>query len=155
MMIAAIGHAILVAAALRVAWVDARRYEIEYESLAVMAAAGVALTIRNGGAGALVEATFLSAAVTLAMAGLVRARWIRRPGAGDWALMAVGLFLGAGNLALFAVILATAGTATATVFAIRRRRPVFRSRFPLAPPAVLAAATTFLLGDALPFAGFP
>ena len=139
------GYAVLVAAAARVAWVDWRRYRIEYESLAVAAVAGaMILCIEDGGGVFLWSAS--GAAVAMAFLGLlVRFHVVRRPGAGDWVLACVCLALAGRNLLLFAAVLSVTGLGVAAAYAWIRQRPFFRSRFPLAPPALFAALAAFLL----------
>ena len=84
------------------------------------------------------------------LAGMVRMAMIRRPGAGDWPLLAVCLVMAADALVVFVAVLAVAGLTAAGIYARKRRRPLFQSRFPLAPPALLAAVTSFFVGDASP-----
>ena len=134
-----LGHSLLVLAALRLSWVDHRQFLIEYETLAIMGLVVVAMLWMDGGAAAVLRAATVSAAVVGAMACLVRLRLLRRPGAGDWALMFVCLLAGSRNLPVFSIVLLTTGMASAVGFAVSRGRPLLRSRFPLAPPLVLAA----------------
>lgn len=144
-MLVAAGYAVLVAAAARVAWVDWRRYRIEYESLAVAAAAGATILCIEDGGGVLLWSAGGAAAAMAFLALLVRFRVVRRPGAGDWALACVCLVLASRNLLLFAALLSVTGLGVAAAYAWIRQRPFFRSRFPLAPPALFAALAAFLL----------
>ena len=140
----------LAAAAGRVAWVDCRRLQIEYESLAVLVGAVLALTWAEGGFGAVVRALGIAALELAVLAVMVRVGIIRRPGAGDWPLLAVCLVMAADALVVFVAVLAVGGLAVAGIYSWRRRRPLFRSRFPLAPPALLAAVTAFCARHPLP-----
>ena len=137
----------LAAAALRLSWVDCRRFVIEYESLAIMGLAALLLIWLNGGVPAVLASVTVSATMTLTMACLVSLRWLRKPGAGDWALMFVCLLAGSRNLPVFAVALLLAGSVTAVTYAVRRNRPVFRSRFPLAPAIVAAGVIGLAVSD--------
>lgn len=146
-MMEAAGYLALAAAALRLSWVDCRRFVIEYETLAIMGLAALWLIWLNGGVTAVFAAVAVSAAMTLSMACLVCLRWLRKPGAGDWALMFVCVLAGSRNLPVFAVTLLLAGAVTAVAYAVRRDRPVFRSRFPLAPPIAAAAVIGLAVSD--------
>lgn len=137
------GYAVLVAVAARVAWVDWRRYRIEYESLAIVAGVGAAILFVEDGGAALLWSVGGAAAATAFLGLLVRFRVVRRPGAGDWVLAGVCLALASRNLLVFAVLLSVTGLGVAAAYAWMRRRPFFRSRFPLAPPALFAAVIVF------------
>ncbi len=139
------GYGVLLAAALRVAWVDCRRLRIEYETLACAAVACGCLRVAGDGpAGAGLAAGFALAGTGI-VACAVRLGLLRRPGDGDWPLLAVCLFLGADEVLVFATVLGIAGLCMSALWSLRRRKPLFRSRFPLAPPALLAAVTAFVV----------
>ena len=140
----------MVAAAGRVAWVDCRRFQIEYETLGLLASVAVALIWAEGGFGAVAWASGIAALELAVLAVVVRMGMIRRPGAGDWALLAVCLVMAADALVVFVAVLAVAGPAAAGFYSRKRRRALFRSRFPLAPPALLAAVTAFCARHDLP-----
>lgn len=146
-MIFGIVHAVLVAAAVRVAWVDCRQYQIDYMSLAVILMAGIVVVAMEDGAATVLRGVLAAGGVVGTLGLVVRLGLCRRPGAGDWFLLPVCLFLGARNLLLFAGLLAVAGFLVAAVYGWRRRRALFRSRFPLAPPALLAAVMAFVVRD--------
>ena len=146
-MIFTLGYVVLAAVAGRVAWVDCRRLQVEYESLAVLAGVVLALTWAEGGLVAVGRALSIAALEIAVLAVMVRLAMIRRPGAGDWPLLAVCLVMAADALVVFVAILAVAGLAAAAIYSRNRRRPLFRSRFPLAPPALLAAVTAFVVRD--------
>ena len=150
MMLTVFGYIVLAGTALRVAWVDCRRLQIEYESLAVLAAAVIALTWSEGGLVAVGRTAGLAALELSVLAVMVRVGMIRRPGAGDWPLLAVCLVMAADALVVFAVVLAISALALAGIYAWKRRRPLYRSPFPLAPPALLAAVTAFCARHQLP-----
>lgn len=149
-MIAVAGYGLLVGAAGRVAWVDCRRYQIEYETLGLLAGVALALIWAEGGFGAVAWALGMAALELAVLAVMVRVGMIRRPGAGDWALLAVCLVMAADALVVFVAVLAVAGLAAAGIYSRKRRRALFRSRFPLAPPALLAAVTAFCARHELP-----
>ena len=142
-MIVLAGYGLLVAAAGRVAWVDCRRFQIEYETLGLLAGVALALTWAEGGFGAVARASGIAVLELAVLALMVWLAMIRRPGAGDWPLLAVCLVMAADALVVFVAVLAVAGLAAAGFYARKRRRALFRSRFPLAPPALLAAVTAF------------
>ena len=138
-----VGYVILAAAAVRVAWVDCRCLQIEYETLALLSGIAVALIWIEGGLMAVGRALGITALEIAVVAVMVRLALIRRPGAGDWPLLACCLVMAADALVVFVAILAAAGLAVAGIYSRNRRKPLFRSRFPLAPPALLAAVTAF------------
>ena len=137
----------MVVAALRVAWVDCRRLQVEYESLAMLTSIVLALTWAEGGLAAVGRAVGIAALEIAVLAVMVRLAMIRRPGAGDWPLLAVCLVMATDALVIFVAVLAVAGLSAAGIYARKRRRPLFRSRFPLAPPALLAAVMAFVVRD--------
>ena len=147
MMAEAVGYLVLAVAALRLSWIDCRCFVIEYETLAVMGLVVVSLIWLSDGVLAVLGAATVSATTTLSMACLVWLRWLRKPGAGDWALMFMCVLAGSRCLPVFAVTLAFAGIGTAVTYAVRRNRPVFRSRFPLAPPITAAAVVSLAFSD--------
>lgn len=142
--------AALIVATLRVAWVDCRRWQIEYETLACVAVACAWLRVAEDG----LVRTGLVAAMAVAVIGIValavRIGLLRRPGDGDWPLLAVCFFLAIDHLLVFGAVLVPAGLFAAVVYSRARRRRLFRSRFPLAPPALLAAVTAFFARGAMP-----
>ncbi|MCY3597157.1 MAG: hypothetical protein OXG71_06945 [Rhodospirillales bacterium] len=142
--------AILVVTAFRVAWVDCRRWQIEFESLACVAiACGWLRVVEDGVTGAGLAA-ILAVTVVGIVAGAVRLGFLRKPGDGDWPLLAVCFFLAVGEALVFALVLAVAGLGMSVFYSLRRRKLLFRSRFPLAPPALLAAVTAFFARADLP-----
>ena len=147
MMLTAAGYIVLAGAALRVAWIDCRRLQIEYESLAVLGAVVLALTWSDGGLAAVGRTAGIAALELAVLAVTVRLALIRQPGAGDWPLLAVCLVMAADALVEFAAVLAVSALAVAGMYSLKRRRPLFRSRFPLAPPALFAAVTAFVARD--------
>ncbi len=149
-MIVAAGYGLLVVAAVRVAWVDCRRLQIEYETLAVLAGVALVLTWAEGGLAAVGRSLGMAAIEIVVLAVMVRLAMIRRPGAGDWPLLACCLVIAAEAAMVFVAILAVAGLASAGIHARIRRRPFWRSRFPLAPPALLAAVTAFSVRQDMP-----
>ncbi|MCY3876688.1 MAG: hypothetical protein OXF88_20655 [Rhodobacteraceae bacterium] len=149
-MIFAVGYGLLVVAAVRVAWVDCRRLEIEYETLAVLAGVALALTWAEGGFEAVGRALGMAAVAVAILAVMVRLAMIRRPGGGDWPLLACCLVMAAEAGMVFVAVLAVAGLASAGIYSRTRRRPFWRSRFPLAPPALLAAVTAFVVRQDMP-----
>ena len=149
-MIVLAGYGLLVAAAVRVAWVDCRRFQIEYETLGLLSGVALALTWAEGGFGAVAWALGIAALELAVLGVMVWLAMIRRPGAGDWPLVAVCLVMAADALVVFVAVLAVGGLAVAGIYSWRRRRPLFRSRFPLAPPALLAAVTAFCARHPLP-----
>ena len=149
-MILAVGYGLLVVAAVRVAWIDCRRLEIEYETLAVLAGVTLALTWAEDGPVAVGRALGMAAVAVSVLAVMVRLAMIRRPGAGDWPLLACCLVMAAEAGLVFAVVLAAAGLASAGLYSRIRGRPFWRSRFPLAPPALLAAVTAFVVRQDVP-----
>ncbi|MCY3875153.1 MAG: hypothetical protein OXF88_12780 [Rhodobacteraceae bacterium] len=142
-MIVAAGYGLLVIAAARVAWVDCRRLQIEYESLSVLSSIALALTWAEGGLVAVGRVLVIAALEIAVLAVMVRLAMIRRPGAGDWPLLAVCLVMAADALVVFVAVMAVSGLAVAGIYSWNRRRPLLRSRFPLAPPALLAAVMAF------------
>ncbi len=134
-----VAYVVLAGVALRLSWVDCRSFIVEYETLAVMGLVVALLIWLKDGSPAVLVAAAVSATITLSMACLVWLRWLRKPGAGDWALMFVCVLAGSRNLPVFAMTLLVCGAVIAVTYAVRRNRPVFRSRFPLAPPIVVAA----------------
>ena len=149
-MIVVAGYGLLVAAAVRVAWVDCRRFQIEYETLGLLSGVALALIWAEGGFGAVGRVLAMAALELTVLAVMVRVGMTRRPGAGDWPLLAVCLVMAADALVVFALTLAVAGLAAAFIYARKRRRALFRSHFPLAPPALLAAVAAFCLRHPLP-----
>ena len=144
-MIVLLAEIAVAAAAVRVAWVDCRRLVIEHESLAVLAAAAAAALWIDGGLARIGLGAGCAGVLTAALAAFVRLGLVRRPGAGDWPLVAACGFLAAGRLPVFAAALAGGGLAMALARARRCRRALLRVRFPLAPPALAAAVLAFLL----------
>ena len=144
-MIFAVGYGLVVFAAVRVAWVDCRRLQIEYETLAMLAGVVLALTWAEGGLAAIGRALGMAAVVIAILAVVVRLGMVRRPGAGDWPLLACCLVMAADAGMVFVGVLAVAGLAAAGIYSRNRRRPFWRLRFPLAPPALLAAVTAFVV----------
>lgn len=140
----------LIVAALRIAWVDCRRWQIEYETLACVAVACGWLRVVGDGLAAAGLAAAFAAVVVGIVACAVRLRLVRRPGDGDWPLLAVCLFLGADKVLVFAIVLALAGLCMSFVYSWRRQKLLFRSRFPMAPPALFAAVTAFFVRDDVP-----
>ena len=149
-MILAVGYGLLVVAAVRVAWVDCRRLEIEYETLAVLAGVTLALTWAEGGFMAVGRSLGKAAVVVAVLVMMVRSDMIRRPGAGDWPLLACCLVMAAEAGMVFVAVLAVLGLASAGIYSRIRGRPFWRSRFPLAPPALLAAVTAFVVRQDMP-----
>ena len=143
-------YAALIVAALRVAWIDCRRWQIEYETLACVAVACGWLRVVEDGLTSTGLAVVFAAVVVGIAACVVRLGLVRRPGDGDWPLLAVCLFLGANEILVFAIVLAIAGLCMASVYSLRRRKLLFRSRFPMAPPALLAAVTAFFVHQDVP-----
>ena len=143
MMVMVLGHVVVAGLALRIAWVDCRRFQIEYESLLVLAGIVLALTWAGGGLAAAGRTAGMAALELAALAVMVRVALIRPPGAGDWALLGVCLAMAVDALVVFVVVLAISGLGAAGFYSWIRRKPLFRSRFPLAPPALLAAVTAF------------
>ena len=149
-MILTIGYGLLVVAAVRVAWVDCRRLEIEYETLAVLAGVALALTWAESGLVAVGRSLGMAAVAVAGLGMMVRLAMIRRPGAGDWPLLACCLVMAAETGLVFVAILAVAGLVSAGIYSRIRGRPFWRSRFPLAPPALLAAVTAFVVRQDVP-----
>lgn len=143
-------YAVLVVTALWVAWVDCRRWQIEFESLACVAVACAWLRMVDDGLTSALLAAACAVAVVGVVAGAVRLRLLRKPGDGDWPLLAVCFFLAMGEVLVFAFVLGISGLGMSAVYSLRRRKPLFRSRFPLAPPALLAAVTAFFARADLP-----
>ena len=150
MMLTVTGYVVLAGAALRVAWIDCRHLQIEYESLAVLAAVVLALTWAEGGLVAVGRAASIAAFELAVLAMMVRLALIRRPGAGDWPLLAVCLVMAADALVVFVAVLAFSALAVAGMYSLKRRKSLFRSRFPLAPPALLASMTAFVVRQDVP-----
>ncbi len=150
LVVEAVAGAVVAAGAVRVAWVDCRRREIELETLTAVVVAAAAALWLEGGAARIGLSAGCAAALVAPLALAVRGGVIRRPGAGDWPLMAACGFLAAGQLLVFAAVLACAGLGAAVVSSRRRRRALLRSRFPLAPPALLAAVAAFFARNACP-----
>ena len=101
-----VGYGLLVVAAVRVAWVDCRRLEIEYETLAVLAGVALALTWSEGGPAAVGRALSMAAVSVAVLAMMVRLAMLRRPGAGDWPLLACCLVMAAEAGMVFVAVLA-------------------------------------------------
>lgn len=149
-MIVVAGYGVLVFAAARVAWVDCRRLQVEYETLAMLAGVTLVLTWAEGGLVAVGRALGIATLAIAILAAMVRLAMIRRPGAGDWPLLACCLVMAADALAVFVAVLAVAGLAAASIYSRNRRRPLFQSRFPMAPPSLLAAVTAFFMRQDVP-----
>ncbi len=149
-MLTVAGYIVLAGTALRVAWIDCRRLQIEYESLAVLGTVVLALTWSDGGLAALGRTAGIAAVELAVLAVMVRLALVRRPGAGDWPLLAVCLVMAADALVIFVAVLAVSAMGVAAMYARKRRRSLFRSRFPLAPPALLAAVTAFSVRQDVP-----
>lgn len=137
---------IVLICALRLIWVDFRRFEIETPTLCVM------------GAGLLIEAALyhpveegvIRLLSALAFYGAVRiltgrVRRLSRVGAGDPPLIGVSVFMISPWLVSWALLACLLILITAGAYARIRGKRFFKSMFPAAPPLLGAAIPIYLL----------
>ncbi|MCE6958100.1 hypothetical protein LAZ40_03390 [Cereibacter sphaeroides] len=135
----------IVAAALRLAWVDARRLEIELETLWIMAGLAVLQVLRTGDGFDLFIRTFSAIAFWACLVlGNRHLRGLARFGAGDPPLVGVIAFLVAPFLVFWAILAAILALGTCAWYSIRRGKRLFRSMYPAAPPLLAAGMAIYL-----------
>lgn len=140
----------ILASALRLAWVDATRLEIEFETLAGMSAlAFLQGWLRDG----LPDTAFRAIAglAFWALLALGRARLPRlgRCGAGDPPLVGATAFLAAPAILSWAILSCAMMLITSAWRSIRRGRRMFAAGFPAAPPLLAAGSIIHLAELAL------
>ena len=131
----------ILASAIRLAWVDVTRLEIEFETLACMSAlAFLQGWMRDGLPDTAIR--FIAGLAFWALLALGRARipMLGRCGAGDPPLVGATAFLAAPAILPWAILSCALMLAASAWRSIRRGRRMFAAGFPAAPP-LLAAGT--------------
>lgn len=133
------------AAALRLIWVDFKKLEIELETLAVM----TLLALLQSGLFVENFETFVRIFTGVAFWGLLvfcikYVPGMARIGAGDPPLIGVIAFMVAPHVLHWAVLASICIMLTCGWYSIRRRKKLFKSMFPAAPPLLISALMIYL-----------
>lgn len=135
----------ILSAALRLAWVDATRLEIEFETLAGMfALAFLHGWLRDGLPDTAIRALFGLLFWALLACGRTRIPRIARCGAGDPPLAGATAFLAAPAILPWAILSCALMLIASAWRSMRRGRRIFAAGLPAAPPMLTAGAIIHL-----------
>lgn len=131
--------------ALRLVWVDLKKLEIEFETLAVLAGLALCQSLLWDG----LALTCVRLFAGLAFWGCLvfastRFAGLARYGAGDPPLIGVLGFLVAPLVLPWALLAAAFMLATCAWYSHRRGKKLFKSMYPAAPPLILSALCLYL-----------